>query len=50
MNFNNPLDKSKQAYLLLHKLATEKKFDDYLFLTNDSAAVVDFIVKHPRVA
>lgn len=50
VNFNNSSDKRKQAYLLLHKLATEKKFDDYLFLSDDAAAVVKFIQDHPPVA
>lgn len=50
VNYNNPADKRKQAYLLLHKLATEKNFDDYLFLTDDPAAVVKFIKEHPPVA
>jgi hypothetical protein len=27
-------------YLLLHKLATEKRFDDYLLLIQDSATIV----------
>lgn len=49
MNFNNPTDKRKQAYLLLHKLATEKKFDDYLLLSEDPVAVVKFIQDHPPV-
>lgn len=49
MSFNNPSDKRKQAYLLLHKLATEKRFDDYLFLSDDSAAIVKFIQEHPPV-
>jgi predicted Rossmann-fold nucleotide-binding protein len=50
MNFNNSADKRKQAYLLLHKLATEKKFDDYLFVSDDPSAVVKFIQDHPPVA
>lgn len=50
VNFNNAADKRKQAYLLLHKLATEKKFDDYLFLSDDPVAVVKFIQDHPPVA
>lgn len=50
VNFNNAADKKKQAYLLLHKLATEKKFDDYLFLTDDAVAVVKFIKEHPPIA
>lgn len=49
VNFNNTGDKRKQAYLLLHKLATEKKFDDYLFLSDDPLAVVKFIQEHPPV-
>lgn len=49
MNFNDPADKRKQAYLLLHKLATEKRFDDYLFLSDDASAVVQFIKDHPPV-
>jgi predicted Rossmann-fold nucleotide-binding protein len=50
MNFNDPADKRKQVYLLLHKLATEKRFDDYLFLSDDATAVVQFIKDHPPVA
>jgi predicted Rossmann-fold nucleotide-binding protein len=50
VNFNNPTDKRKQAYLLLHKLATEKKFDDYLYLSDDPVAVVKFIKEHPPIA
>jgi predicted Rossmann-fold nucleotide-binding protein len=47
MSFNNPRDKRKQVYLLLHKLATEKHFDDYLLLTDDPNAIVPFIKTHP---
>jgi predicted Rossmann-fold nucleotide-binding protein len=49
MNFNDPSDKAKQAYLLLHKLATERRFDDYLLLSDDPAAIVNFIKAHPPV-
>jgi predicted Rossmann-fold nucleotide-binding protein len=49
-NFNNPADKRKQAYLLLHKLATEKNFDDYLLVSDDAEVVVGFIESHPPVA
>lgn len=41
--------KSKPAYALLHKLATEKAFDDYILLTGDPVEVVDFIKSHPPV-
>lgn len=50
VNYNNPSDKKKQAYLLLHKLATEKKFDDYLYVSDDIVAIVKFIKEHPPVA
>lgn len=49
MNFNDPSDKAKQAYLLLHKLATERRFDDYVFLSDDTDAIVKFIRTHPPV-
>ncbi len=35
------------AYLLLHKLATEKQFDDYVFLSDSPDAIVQFIKDHP---
>lgn len=50
MNFNDQDDKAKQAYLLLHKLATERRFDDYVFLSDDTAAIVTFIKAHPPIA
>ena len=42
MTFDDPDDKRKQVYPLLRKLATEKHFDDYLLLTDDPEAVVQF--------
>ena len=50
MTFDDPDDKRKQVYPLLRKLATEKDFDDYLLLTDDAEAVVQFIKDHPPVA
>ncbi|HVQ30497.1 MAG TPA: hypothetical protein VMV21_12990 [Vicinamibacteria bacterium] len=50
MTFDDPDDKRKQVYPLLRKLATEKQFDDYLLLTDDPEAVVQFIKDHPPVA
>lgn len=48
VNYNNPAkERQKPAYLLLHKLATEKAFDDYLFMSDLTDDVVDFIVNHP---
>jgi hypothetical protein len=50
VNYNNPSDKKKQAYLLLHKMATEKNFDDYLYVSDDIVSIVKFIKEHPPVA
>ena len=50
MNFDDPNGKRKQAYPLLRKLATEKGFDDYLLLSDDAVAIVQFIKDHPPVA
>lgn len=43
VNYNNPKEKQKPAYLLLHKLATEKQFDDCLLLSDVIDDVVKFI-------
>lgn len=51
VNFNNNMAKvrEKPAYALLHKLATEKNFDDYLFMSDNTDHVVEFILNHPPV-
>lgn len=38
VNFNNEKAKHKPVYVLLHKLATEKRFDDYLLLSEGEIA------------
>lgn len=38
---------TKPAYPLLRALALEKKFEDYLFLTDDPAAILPFLQSHP---
>ena len=45
-----PRRQAQAGLPLLHKLATEKNFDDYLLLTDDPEAVVQFIKDHPPVA
>lgn len=47
MCFNDPADKRKPIYPLLHKLATEKAFDDYLLVTDDAGLILQFIKSHP---
>jgi hypothetical protein len=42
--------KSKPAYPLLRKLASEKGFEDYLPLTGDEREIVPFLRAHPPVA
>ncbi|QEL19186.1 LOG family protein [Limnoglobus roseus] len=49
MVFDDPNDKRKKVYPVLQKLANEKKFDDYILLTDDPAAIVQFIKDHPPV-
>ena len=50
MTFDNPDDQNKDAYSLLHKLATEKGFDDYVLLTDDRKAVMPFLSAHVAAA
>jgi predicted Rossmann-fold nucleotide-binding protein len=40
-------DKRKQAYPLLRKLAIEKKFLDYIFITDSTDDALQFIISHP---
>lgn len=50
MVFNDPKDKRKKVHPVLLKLATEKKFDDYLHITDSVDEAINFIIAHPPVA
>lgn len=46
----HPGDRRKPLYPLLEKLASEKRFSDYLMLTDDLTQILDFIHQRPPVA
>ena len=50
MNFNSSTDHNKDAYSLLHKLAKEADFDDFLLLTDDRKDIVPFVNSHKAKA
>lgn len=50
VSYNDPADRRKPAYPLLRKLAAEKKFEDYLLLTDQERDIVPFIRAHPPAA
>lgn len=48
MEFDQPkTDKRKKVYPLLKKLATEKEFFDYLYITDSADETINFILNHP---
>jgi predicted Rossmann-fold nucleotide-binding protein len=47
INEGDPSDKRKPAYPLLRKLANEKKFLDYIFITDSTDDALQFIISHP---
>lgn len=47
---NVPTDKRKPVFPLLRKLANEKTFEDYVFISDDPEAIVKFIKEHPPAA
>jgi hypothetical protein len=52
VNYNNSFKttrKPKPAYPLLHRLATERGFDDYLLLTDDVGQILEFLKTHPPI-
>lgn len=49
IDLQDPAEIRKPAYPLLMKLAHERHFADYVFLSHDSAKIVEFLRTHPPV-
>ena len=49
-DYNDKKDKRRPLYPVLTKLAFEKDFADYVYLTDSTTEAIDFIIQHPPKA